>query len=169
MYSCSAPVQICMGAREGGPFLTLAFKSTRWPTPRFFNENMLSNLQPNHNLGNCFKTDATPLLLPWELAGKELLESEVGCYDSGSDKSSNKDYNSHSDCDSNSNSKGNIRADLARNILKKRGRNACCPGTWYVRIVGRRLILQRTKMGVWTDTRVKSRDSCSPWLYANRR
>jgi len=46
--------------------------------------------------------------------------SEVSCYDAGSDKSSNKGYNSHSDCDSNSNRKGNVRADLVRNnILRK--------------------------------------------------
>lgn len=63
---------------------------------------MLSNLRPNYNLGNYFETYATPLLLPQELAGKELLVLEVGCYDPRSDKSSNKDYNSHSDCDSNS-------------------------------------------------------------------
>lgn len=85
------------GTGGRSPFLTSNFKSTGWPAPRLFNESMLSNLRPNHNLGNYFKTYATPLLLPRGLADKELLVSEVGCYDPRSDKSSNKDYNSHLD------------------------------------------------------------------------
>lgn len=68
------------------PFLTITSKSTGWPTPWLFNESMLSNLQPDHDLGNRFKTYATPLLLPRELVDKELLMPEVGCYDARSDK-----------------------------------------------------------------------------------
>lgn len=88
---------------------------------------MLSNLRPNYNLGNYFETYATPLLLPQELADKELLVSEVGCYNPRSNKSSNKGYNNHSDCDSNSNSKGNIRADLARNTLRRKRKECVLP------------------------------------------
>ena len=104
------------------PSLTITFKSTGWPTLRLFNESMLSNLQPDHNLGNCFKTYATPLLLPREPADKELLMLEVGCYDTRNDKSSNKDYDNHSDCENNSNSKRNVCADLARNNILRRKR-----------------------------------------------
>ena len=49
--------------------------------------------------------------------------SNAGCYDAGSDKSSDKDYNNHSDCDSNS--KGNVCADLARNNILRRKRKEC--------------------------------------------
>ena len=99
------------GTRKGGSFLRFNFQ---------INESILSNMQPDHNLGNCFKIYATPL----ELADGELM-SKVGCYDAGSDKSSNKDYNNHSDCDSNNNSKGNVCADPARNNILRRKRKEC--------------------------------------------
>ena len=86
--------------------------------------------------------------------------SEVGCYDAGSDKSSNKDYNNHSDYDSNSNSKGNIRADPTRNNILRRKRKECMlPGYLVCEHCEEEADVTKDEDGVRTDTRVKSHDS----------
>ena len=78
MYPCSAPVQICVwGHEEAEPFPPLTFRSTGWPTPRLFNESMLSKSATRSQLGNCFKNICNAsAVVPRELADKELLKCQ---------------------------------------------------------------------------------------------